>query len=118
MNLRADPSRDYPGRTYRFYTGHRVYGFGQGLSYTNYTYKFLSAPNKISLSGSLKSDSSKNVLHEVGDELGFIQIDEVESCNSLRFSVQISVMNLGDMDGSHVVMLFSKVPKKFKGTPN
>lgn len=118
MNMRADPSRGYPGRTYRFYNGNRVYGFGQGLSYTSYTYKFLSVPNKISLLGSFKSDSSKNVLHQVGDGLDYIHIDEVESCNSLRFYVQISVMNLGDMDGSHVVMLFSRLPKIFKGTPD
>lgn len=118
MNMRADPSRGYPGRTYRFYNGNRVYGFGQGLSYTSYTYKFLSVPNKISLLGSFKSDSSKNVLHQVGDGLDYIHIDEVESCNSLRFYVQISVMNLGDMDGSHVVMLFSRLPKFFKGTPD
>lgn len=117
MNLRADPSRGYPGRTYRFYTGNRVYGFGQGLSYTNFTYKFLSAPKKISLLGSFKASSSKNILHQVGAGLDYIHIDEVESCNSLKFEVKISVMNLGVMDGSHVVMLFARVPKIFRGTP-
>lgn len=118
MNMRADPSRGYPGRTYRFYTGHRLYGFGQGLSYTNFSYKFLSVPNKISLSGSLKADSSKNIMHQAaGHGPDLIHIDEVESCKSLGFYVQISVMNLGDVDGSHVVMLFSRVPKVFKGTP-
>ncbi|KAJ0733104.1 putative glycosidase [Helianthus annuus] len=30
MNMRPDPSRNYPGRTYRFYTGDVVYGFGHG----------------------------------------------------------------------------------------
>ncbi|KAE8010456.1 hypothetical protein FH972_006827 [Carpinus fangiana] len=117
MNMRADPSRGYPGRTYRFYTGSRLYGFGQGLSYTNFTYKFISVPSKISLSGSLKAGSSKNILHQARHGPDLIHIDEVESCNSLRFYVQISVKNLGDMDGSHVVMLFSRVAKVFKGTP-
>ncbi|PKI61484.1 hypothetical protein CRG98_018167 [Punica granatum] len=27
MNMRADPSRGYPGRTYRFYNRDRIYGF-------------------------------------------------------------------------------------------
>ncbi|KAL0450091.1 UNVERIFIED_CONTAM: putative beta-D-xylosidase 6 [Sesamum latifolium] len=40
MNMRADPSRNYPGRTYRFYLGKRIYGFGYGLSYTSFTYNF------------------------------------------------------------------------------
>lgn len=117
MNMRADSARGYPGRTYRFYTGNIVYGFGQGLSYTNYTYKFLSAPNKISFTRSLKGGSDRKVLHEVGYAINYINIDEVTSCDSLRFSVQISVTNTGDMDGGHVVMLFSRVPKVIKGAP-
>ncbi|KAK8495723.1 hypothetical protein V6N13_123909 [Hibiscus sabdariffa] len=83
MHMRADPFRGFPGRTYRFYTGNRVYGFGQGLSYTNFTYKLLSAPRKLSLSRSFTGTST----------------------------------NVGDMDGSHVVMLFSRAPKKIEGTP-
>ncbi|XP_002527213.3 probable beta-D-xylosidase 6 [Ricinus communis] len=117
MNMRANPNRGYPGRTYRFYTGERVYGFGEGLSYTNYAYKFLSAPSKLSLSGSLTATSRKRILHQRGDRLDYIFIDEISSCNSLRFTVQISVMNVGDMDGSHVVMLFSRVPQVSEGTP-
>lgn len=117
MNMRADLSRGYPGRTYRFYTGERVYGFGEGLSYSNFKYKLVSVPNKISLSGSLKSGSGKNILHQAGEGLEYIHVDELESCNSLTFYVHVSVMNLGDMDGSHVLMLFSKVPKGFEGRP-
>lgn len=117
MNMRADPSRGYPGRTYRFYNGDRVYGFGQGLSYTNFTYNLLSVPNKISLLGAFKAGSSKNIHQQVRNGLDFIHVDEVESCNTLSFYVHISVINLGDMDGSHIVMLFSRVPKGFNGAP-
>ncbi|KDP32160.1 hypothetical protein JCGZ_12621 [Jatropha curcas] len=117
MRMRADPSRGYPGRTYRFYTGNRVYGFGEGLSYSNYTYKFLSAPSKLSLSKSLTATSRKRILNQSGGRFNYIHIDEMNSCNSLTFYVQISVTNAGDMDGSHVVMLFSRVPKFFEGTP-
>ncbi|KAI7980399.1 putative beta-D-xylosidase 6 [Camellia lanceoleosa] len=115
MNMRADPSRGYPGRTYRFYTGDRVYGFGHGLSYTNFTYKLLSAPNKLILLASTKAESRKNMTQQRGYKLDYIHIDEVEYCDSLIFHV--SVTNNGDMDGSHVVMLFSRVLNFFKGAP-
>lgn len=115
MSMRADPSRGYPGRTYRFYTGDRVYRFGHGLSYTNFTYKLLSAPNKLILLASTKAESRKNMTQQRGYKLDYIHIDEVEYCDSLIFHV--SVTNNGDMDGSHVVMLFSRVPNFFKGAP-
>lgn len=117
MSMRADPSRGYPGRTYRFYTGDRLFGFGEGLSYTNFTYKLLSAPSKISLSGSSKAYSSKNILHQREYNLDHIHIDKVATCESLKFFVRASVMNIGDMDGSHVVMLFARVPKIYQSTP-
>lgn len=117
MNMRADSSRQYPGRSYRFYTGTQVYGFGHGLSYTNYSYKFLSAPSELTISAFLKAGSDKNTLQQTGSRLDYVHIDEVTSCTSLRFHVQISVTNTGDVDGSHVVMLFARVPKVSQGTP-
>ncbi|XP_062005597.1 probable beta-D-xylosidase 6 [Rosa rugosa] len=117
MNMRADPSRGYPGRTYRFYTGNRVYGFGHGLSYTNFTYNIVSAPTKLSIPTPFKVDSIKNILHQAGDIVDYLRIDEVTSCDSLRFSVEINVMNVGDMDGSHTVILYSRVPEIMKGAP-
>lgn len=117
MNMRPNPSRGYPGRTYRFYTGNRVYGFGGGLSYTNFTYKILSAPSKLSLSGSLSSNSRKRILQQGGERLSYININEITSCDSLRFYMQILVENVGNMDGGHVVMLFSRVPTVFRGAP-
>jgi len=117
MHMRADPARGYPGRTYRFYTGEKVYRFGEGLSYTNYTYRFLSAPSTLSLSGYLTTAYSNRKLNERGQRLDYVHTDEISSCNSLRFNVRISVTNVGDMDGSHVVMLFGRVPEVLKGTP-
>lgn len=117
MNMRANPSRGYPGRTYRFYTGERVYGFGHGLSYTNFSYKILSAPERLSLSGYIRSESRRYIPHRRGNGLDYIHVDDVISCNSLRFYVQILVNNNGDLDGSQVVLLFSQVPKPFKGAP-
>ncbi|XP_042045622.1 probable beta-D-xylosidase 6 isoform X3 [Salvia splendens] len=87
MNMRADPSRGYPGRTYRFYTGDRVFGFGR----------------------------KRNLVYKRGND--DIYVDEVPYCSSLRFEVKISVTNGGDVDGSEVVLLFAKSAKKLRGSP-
>ncbi len=39
--IKADKQRDFPGRTYQYYTGTPVYPFGFGLSYTEFEYKNL-----------------------------------------------------------------------------
>lgn len=121
MRMRADPSRGYPGRTYRFYIGNRIYGFGHGLSYSEFSYRLLSAPSKLSLSRITKGGSRKSLLDQVGKKevygIDYVQVDELQNCNSLSFSVHISVMNLGDLDGNHVVMLFSRWPKVIEGSP-
>ncbi|GJR58986.1 probable beta-D-xylosidase 6 [Tanacetum coccineum] len=116
MNMRSDLSNGYPGRTYRFYTGNIVYGFGHGLSYTNYTYNILSAPNNLNVFGSMESNYN-NILQTEGYS-NYLYVDELEEhCDSLRFQVDISVTNHGPFDGSTVVMLFSRVPGFSKGAP-
>lgn len=120
MGMRADPSRGYPGRTYRFYTGSRVYGFGHGLSYSDFSYRVLSAPSKLSLSTTTNGGLRRSLLNKVEKEVfevDHVHVDELRNCNSLSFTVHISVMNVGDLDGSHVVMLFSKWPKNIRGSP-
>ncbi|XP_074295151.1 putative beta-D-xylosidase 6 [Silene latifolia] len=116
MNMRADPSRLYPGRTHRFYTGETVYMFGHGLSYTNYSYKLLSAPKGLNLLKFTKADASVRKLYQTEVGIAHIPIDDL-SCDSLRFNVKISVTNLGHLDGSHVVMLYSKALPAIKGAP-
>ncbi|KAK1351654.1 putative beta-D-xylosidase 6 [Heracleum sosnowskyi] len=119
MNMRADPSRGYPGRTYRFYTGNVVYGFGYGLSFTDYTYKLLNAPKQLTLSGSINSESKKKIQLQSGEgyQPDYIHVDKVESCNSLRFDLRVSITNEGDMDGSHVIMIYSSMSNKHAGAP-
>lgn len=117
MNMRADASRKYPGRTYRFYNGDRVYPFGHGLSYTSFTYKLLSAPSKLSLQGFVQARPHKNMLYQTSKGLDYVYIDELPYCDSLRFKMKILVMNEGDMDGSEVALLFAKGLKLFEGSP-
>ncbi|WZZ22686.1 hypothetical protein YC2023_124073 [Brassica napus] len=121
MHMRADLARGYPGRTYRFYTGPEVYKFGTGLSYTEFDYEILSAPTRLGLSEVIPQDSShKKLLLQKGEgELRYLQLNDlaVDSCESLRFNVRFSVRNTGEMDGSHVLMLYSRMPKVLSGVP-
>lgn len=117
MNMRADPSRSYPGRTYRFYTGETVYRFGHGLSYSNFTYKFVNPPKGLSLSEHIKTEQHRNLLHLSGNEQEHIHVQDLASCNSLKFSIHISVINNEKFEGSAVVLLFSRVPKISMGAP-
>ncbi|KAG9130897.1 hypothetical protein Leryth_006676 [Lithospermum erythrorhizon] len=113
MNMRADPSHGYPGRTYRFYTGHRVYGFGHGLSYTTFTYSIVSAPDKLSLLGlgsiNIESQRSSGAEH--------IHVEDIANCHLLKFYVQISVTNNGGMDGGKAVLIFSRTKNEYKHAP-
>lgn len=46
MHMRPNPATNYPGRSYRFYTGTPVFKFGSGLSYTSFSH-YLSAPERL-----------------------------------------------------------------------
>ncbi|PWA37659.1 glycosyl hydrolase family protein [Artemisia annua] len=117
MNMRSDISKGYPGRTYRFYTGDIVYGFGHGLSYSSYTYSILSAPNNLYVFGSLRTKAD-NILKQKGIFSNYLYVNELEEhCNSLTFNMEISVTNHGPFDGSTTVMAFARVPGHFKGAP-
>ncbi|GMH25278.1 hypothetical protein Nepgr_027121 [Nepenthes gracilis] len=117
MRMRADPSRGYPGRTHRFYTGKTIYKFGHGLSYSSYKYKLLSAPQKLQLLEFIESGPSQNMIYQTGDGIAYILVNELSSCDSLTFYVKLSVINTGAMDGSHVVMLFGRASNVIKGAP-
>uniref|UniRef100_A0A2C9WG90 Fibronectin type III-like domain-containing protein n=2 Tax=Manihot esculenta TaxID=3983 RepID=A0A2C9WG90_MANES len=102
MNMRADPSTGYPGRTYRFYTGETVYSFGDGLSYSTFEHKLVQAPEVVSVP--LEEDHPCRFSK-------CISIDAVEkSCEDLAFDVHLKVENTGIMRGSHVVLLFYMPP--------
>ncbi|EYU33329.1 hypothetical protein MIMGU_mgv1a001598mg [Erythranthe guttata] len=106
MRMRPDPSSRYPGRTYRFYNGPKVFEFGYGLSYTKYSYEFMpSTPNTIHLN-QLTPNS-----HQATDETSIIRslsVSEIgtHNCEKLKFSTHVGVENTGNMTGKHPVLLF------------
>ncbi|KAL6548208.1 Beta-D-xylosidase 1 [Orobanche gracilis] len=104
MSLRADPSRDYPGRTYRFYTGPVVFPFGFGLSYTSFRHTLARGPTKFVIPlPREKAFRNTTLLHKT------IRVSHT-SCDTLTLRVHIDVENIGEMDGTHTVMVFASTP--------
>ncbi|KAK3002475.1 hypothetical protein RJ639_022119, partial [Escallonia herrerae] len=112
MRMRPDPSTDYPGRTYRFYNGTKVFEFGYGLSYSNYIYEFKSVTkNKFHFD---RSSTAKVVKNSVA--VGYLVSEmATEFCHSSKFSVTVVVENAGEMAGKHPVLLFARPPKLTNG---
>ncbi|OIW02393.1 hypothetical protein TanjilG_04986 [Lupinus angustifolius] len=115
MRMRADPSSGYPGRTYRFYTGPKVYEFGYGLSYSKYSYEFVSvAKNNIHL-----NQSSTHLMVENSETIRYKLVSDLseETCQSMSVSITLGVTNHGSMMGKHPVLLFMRQAKQRNGNP-
>uniref|UniRef100_A0A7C8YWM4 Fibronectin type III-like domain-containing protein n=1 Tax=Opuntia streptacantha TaxID=393608 RepID=A0A7C8YWM4_OPUST len=65
----------------------------------------------------MKSGPEKRLLYQTEAGVEYIPTDELSSCEMLRFSVQISVMNRGHMNGSYVVMVYAKASTAVEGAP-
>ncbi|KAE8661003.1 Beta-D-xylosidase 4 [Hibiscus syriacus] len=116
MNMRANATAYYPGRTYRFYTGKTIYEFGRGLSYTSFSKFIILAPSTIPITSTTKTILEKyNPYLNIGEAIDASTLN----CDILQFDVIIGVRNKGPMDGTHVVLLFWKPPSSnITGAPN
>ncbi|KAH1122918.1 hypothetical protein J1N35_006078 [Gossypium stocksii] len=109
MRMRPDSFSDYPGRTYRFYEGDKVFEFGYGLSYSKYSYKFTHVSRKnlyLNHSSSLHTTRS-------WDSVGYKLVSELGThvCDENKFKVGVGVKNDGEMSGKHPVLLFARQGK-------
>lgn len=102
MRMRPDASTGYPGRTYRFYTGDTVYAFGDGLSYTSFAHRLVSAPTQVAVQLAEGHACLTEQCLSVEAEGGH--------CESLAFDVHLRVRNAGKVGGGHTVLLFSSPP--------
>ncbi|CAN1190357.1 Probable beta-D-xylosidase 7 [Linum perenne] len=107
MRMRPDPSSGYPGRTYRFYRGPKVFEFGYGLSYSNYSYRII----PLSTNNLDFRSSTKQTTVSTTNQMLVSEIDE-ETCERSKFIITVSVENQGGMPGKHPVLLFVKDPMK------
>uniref|UniRef100_A0A5B7AKF3 Putative beta-D-xylosidase n=1 Tax=Davidia involucrata TaxID=16924 RepID=A0A5B7AKF3_DAVIN len=111
MAMRADPSKGYPGRTYRFYKGPVVFPFGHGMSYTTFAHTLAHAPNAVSV--------PLATLYGLENSTALINAIRVThtNCDTLLLGVHIDVKNTGAMDGTHTILMFS-TPPTGKWSPN
>lgn len=112
MNMRANTSRNYPGRTYRFYTGKTIYEFGHGLSYSTFSKFITSAPSTLLIQSNTTTtfNTHSNIQSEPISSTGqAIDISGI-NCQSLAFDLVVGVRNNGPIHGSHVVLAFWKPP--------
>ncbi|KAL2239043.1 probable beta-D-xylosidase 2 [Sesamum indicum] len=105
MDMRADPSRNYPGRTYRFYKGPVVYPFGHGMSYTSFVHTIADAPKVVSVPVDGRHHSNTTVVSSKS-----IRVTHAR-CNRLSLVVSVDVRNTGSKDGSHTLLVFSTPPR-------
>ncbi|GAV59276.1 Glyco_hydro_3 domain-containing protein/Glyco_hydro_3_C domain-containing protein/Fn3-like domain-containing protein [Cephalotus follicularis] len=108
MRMRPDPSSGYPGRTYRFYKGKKVFDFGFGLSYTKYNYEFISvAEDELFL-----KKLSGNQMVKQSSPISYMSVSEIGTeCDKKKFPVRIGVKNHGEVAGKHPVLLFVREAK-------
>ncbi|KAI4303153.1 hypothetical protein MLD38_038817 [Melastoma candidum] len=104
MNMRADPARSYPGRTYRFYKGPVVFPFGYGLTYSSFAESLLKSPTKISV-----SLASFKLLENSSVSTNGVRLSHA-NCDIPAVGIHVDVQNTGPMDGTHTLLVFSKPP--------
>lgn len=104
MDMRPSRSRGYPGRTYRFYKGPKVYPFGYGLSYTNFVHSIADAPTVLSV-----PVDGRHHMQNTTVPTNTIKVTHAK-CNRLSLGVHVDVKNTGSRDGSHTLLVFSRPP--------
>ncbi|KAL5995141.1 hypothetical protein ACLOJK_025199 [Asimina triloba] len=118
MKFRPDDALGYPGRTYKFYNGSTVYPFGYGLSYTNFCIRLVSAVRTIKTElGPLQH--CQQMQYEPGAYIPpchAVKVDDLQCQDTIDFEVEVE--NAGDMDGSHVLLVYSIPPQGYVGAPS
>ncbi|KUI54159.1 putative exo-1,4-beta-xylosidase bxlB [Cytospora mali] len=92
MALRPDASSGFPGRTYRWYEGDAVFGFGYGLHYTSFA-------AEISLPGSVTSFDISSLTSNCTEAY-------LDLCPFA--SVPVSITNTGETTSDYSALLFLK----------
>ena len=106
MNMRPNASTNNTGRTYRFYTGEPVYSFGEGMSYTTFSYTAKTAK------ASVEAVSVQQMCDKANLQKGFSVTDDDQEMST----VTVDVKNTGSVDGDATVLIFA-IPPQSTGAP-
>jgi hypothetical protein len=104
MAMRPSKSNGYPGRSYRFYTGPVVYPFGHGLSYTKFVHTVATAPAVVAIPLDGRNARGNTTISGKA-----IRVTHAK-CNSISLGIDLDVKNIGSMDGSHTLLIYSTPP--------
>ena len=123
MNMRPNTTANFPGRTYRFYTGKPLYQFGHGLSYSTF-YRFIKSGPTTVLVHLLPKMERTNIAYSkyptrpnLNADNQAIDISAI-NCKNLSIDILIGVKNAGETDGTNVVLAFWKPPRSgVRGAP-
>ncbi|KAI3992114.1 hypothetical protein MKX01_015005 [Papaver californicum] len=90
MNMRANTTQNFPGRTYRFYAGPTLYNFGHGLNYSIFFSIVKSAPSTIEIpmqkSQIVLTPNTTNLSEfNSGDDVDIVKVD----CQTLQFNIEV-----------------------------
>ncbi|KAJ4849350.1 hypothetical protein Tsubulata_024291, partial [Turnera subulata] len=111
MPLRPVDSLGYPGRTYKFFNGSTVYPFAYGLSYTQFNYTLKSAVRSTHIKLN-KFQHCYGIKYRAESQIPpcpSMRIDDMDCKEKINFEVEVK--NVGDRDGSEVVVVYSKPPE-------
>ncbi|KAE8875865.1 Beta-xylosidase/alpha-L-arabinofuranosidase 2 [Phytophthora fragariae] len=100
MHMRPTLVTGNPGRTYRFFGGAPVFEFGFGLSYTTYHKAWSLEPPNV-LDAAILTQQ--------------LQGDARSGSHSCVASFEITVTNLGDVDGEDVILIYAEPPRAGEG---
>jgi hypothetical protein len=106
MDMRSNPSKSYPGRTYRFYNGPTVYPFGHGMSYSKFVHTIAAAPTILAVPLAGRHHGSNNTAISAGRA---VRVTHAK-CNRLSIGLHVDIRNTGSKDGSHTLLVFSTPP--------
>jgi len=113
MNMRPNASAGYPGRTYRFFTDTPIWEFGYGLSYSDFSYSRLVAPQSL-MAPPLRHQLCSSDKAVLKSNLNCLDQEKV-ACQDSSFLVRVTVRNDGPLSGDHSVLLFTKPPSSGVG---
>ncbi|XP_042486980.1 putative beta-D-xylosidase [Macadamia integrifolia] len=116
MSLRLVPEFGYPGRTYKFFNGETLYPFGYGLSYSQFNYSMVSSAYALNLKLG-KLQHCYDVIYEDGTTrppCPVVVVDDITCGKELDFEVDVKVHNVGNVDGTDFVIVYSKPPASIK----
>lgn len=116
MPLRPVVSMGYPGRTYKFFNGSTVYPFGYGLSYTQFNYTLKSATTAVGVTLS-KLQHCHSLNYTEGTPSPWcpaVLVKQLACKDNIKIKIELS--NTGNVDGSEVVMVYSKPPEGVEDT--